>query len=210
MTIKLLEQGHTVIPILRDPAITIDLINRDNCYPILVDLNDPRLGEKIDRIVGDRTIDVVVFNAAPNLNRYTLSDTNEHEIRQTINTIVVSHYIVFQSVLHLLAKDASIVAVSSRMGSITRNASGEFRELPRPPAYKIAKAGLNMLMAIIQDEYPAMKCVSVHPGLMQTKMGSRGGRRADDVANDLIEFIENHENNSLTFNDLETGEQIPW
>lgn len=212
MTVKLLNEGNIVIPILRDPAIALDLINTGHgrCHPIIVDLNDPNLYYKVHDKISDKKIDVVMFNAAPNLQSTSLAETSPTEIQRTMNVVVVAHFIIFEAIKPYLVDDATIVAVSSRMGSVTKNANGDFSEIPRPPAYKMAKASLNMLMAIIHDENPSYKCVCFHPGLLQTKMGSMYGMHPNEVSNYMIEFIKNDTNNSFEFIDIETGESLPW
>jgi len=53
-----------------------------------------------------------------------------------------------------------VINVSSRLGSLARNASGEFARRGFSYSYRIAKAAQNMLTLCLADEFPA-QCVRV-------------------------------------------------
>jgi NAD(P)-dependent dehydrogenase (short-subunit alcohol dehydrogenase family) len=61
--------------------------------------------------------------------------------------------------------------VSSELGSVTKNSFGSFN------SYRCSKAALNMLTKNFSVELPAVTFVSVHPGWVQTDMGSSAGRK---------------------------------
>ena len=107
-----------------------------------------------------------------------------------INTI--GPLIVTQAFLPLLSMQepqppAVVVNVSSNLASIADNRSGG------STAYRCSKAALNMLTKTFAVDCPEVTFLSLHPGWVQTDMGSRYGRKpplsvADSVAG-LIEVI---------------------
>lgn len=212
-TLKLLKDGHTVIPITRDVVSCMKFSTLPNCFPILEDITNTRqLSVKLEDTLSKlgRTIDVLIFNASPNLSSYKIKDTFVSELQDTLDALIIGHFKIFKNSALYLSPEAKIVVISSRLGSITNNANGNYKHMSRPVAYKIGKAGLNMLLAIIKDENPNMKCVAIHPGLLNTKMGHPLGNDATHTAKQLIDFIDNFESNNVHFVDLTTGGFISW
>lgn len=72
------------------------------------------------------------------------------------------------------AKDAAIVNITSRLGSISAVASGEYDHLDISYSMRISKAAQNMLSACLHREAlrDEISVLAVHPGRMQTKMGN--------------------------------------
>ena len=64
------------------------------------------------------------------------------------------------------------INVTSRLGSLSAQASGTFADLSTSYAYKISKAAQNMLtIALAQDLQGRVRCWAVHPGKLATDMG---------------------------------------
>jgi NAD(P)-dependent dehydrogenase (short-subunit alcohol dehydrogenase family) len=91
---------------------------------------------------------------------------------------------------------AKIVNVTSRLGSMGRNAGGEFAHLPVSYAYRIAKAAQNMLTLCLGQD-PSMQGIAVyglHPGKIATAIAAPDAtlspREAADRMADWIEAAD--------------------
>ena len=84
----------------------------------------------------------------------------------TVNTI--APFLLAQSVLpQVEAAGGKLIAISTRMGSISNNDSGGFI------AYRSSKAALNAAWKSLAIDTPAVVCAVLHPGWVQTRMGGR-------------------------------------
>ena len=105
----------------------------------------------------------------------------------------------------------AVVNVSSRFGSVPRNASGEFAALKVSYSYRIAKAAQNMLTLSMSLD-PSLEGITVcavHPGRFAT--GNRKAAvTAEEAARRLAGWIEQLDPTLKgTFTDLDTG-AIGW
>lgn len=211
LTMKLLNLGHTVVPITRNHLTHSELAHHKNCYPLMIDITSDLYPSKLENHLAYHrlTVDCIIFNAAPNIDKYhTATHSFVNDLNSAFKTIVIGHYWTFIAAKKHLNPYPTIVAVSSRLGSVSMQHSGEFNNLIRPPSYKIAKAGLNMLMGILKQENPSIRCLTVHPGLMNTKMGNESGINPMTIADRLIQEIDSPTTDN--FLNLETGEAISW
>ena len=128
---------------------------------------------------------------------------------------------VVETVLPHLADDATIVNVSSGLGSIGRVMNGGFNTLTQDVIYRSTKAALNMTTACCAAELRArapdrgMKVVSIDPGWVNTDMGSRGGTvkpplEPEQVVRGMIDVVANLKpEDSGKFLSWQ-GEEMPW
>jgi len=200
MTLLLLARGDKVICMNRRK---ITKLNHPNCRQILG--IDCTLIDAIQEF--DGRVDTLILNASPNLSGYTLNEA-ESEIDEALDTIVKMHLKLFNVVKKYMHNKSTVVGVSSRLGSITREYTGANVHLERPQAYKIAKAAFNMLLNIIASE-SGFKCHVIHPGYLNTKMGGTDGTSPNVAAYNLIRYIDNP-HRYCEFKNLETKEVIPW
>ena len=70
----------------------------------------------------------------------------------------------------ILAPDARIINISSSLGSVTTN------NTLKCTSYKCSKAALNMATKCFAIEFPNLTFVAMHPGWVQTDMGSSKNR----------------------------------
>ena len=81
-----------------------------------------------------------------------------------INTI--APFLLAESVLPAVqAAGGKLIAVSTRMGSISDNTSGGFI------AYRSSKSALNSAWRSLAIDNPGVVCAVLHPGWVQTRMG---------------------------------------
>eukprot|EP00039_Didymoeca_costata_P023310 m.6665 g.6665 ORF g.6665 m.6665 type:complete len:247 (-) comp3565_c0_seq2:120-860(-) len=106
-------------------------------------------------------------------------------------------------------KTAKVLMVSSRLGSIECNTGGRV-------SYRVSKAAVNQLTKTlamdIKDKGVAV--AAVHPGWVQTDMGSSGGRKPPVTTHDsvkgLLSVVDNMTiDNSGSFYNFD-GSLLPW
>lgn len=207
LTRQLLSAGHRVVPIIRRYTEF-----SGDVYPLVCDITEPNFSEMLYKHLANigGVVDVVVMNAAPYANAFSLNELDREEMNSVFNTTVTSHAECFKACKPFLSDIAKVFGVSSRLGSISKNVGYEFSHLTRPPAYKIAKAALNMLMAIIKDENYRIPCAVVHPGFLNTKMGNAYGMDVTDAAELMIGFMKVFGSQDLKFVNLENGDKLTW
>ncbi|KZO92374.1 NAD(P)-binding protein [Calocera viscosa TUFC12733] len=161
----------------RNPATSSDLSALETKYPDkvhTVKLNsadradiDAAIAE-IKRVVGK--LDVIIANAGIAKYFGGIADMPLDEIREHFEVNVVGPTVLFQSAWPLLKASSKpeFVVISSAAGSIAAGAAlpvGFF-------AYGVSKAGVNYLAMKLHSEHPELVVVDIHPGPVQTDMGS--------------------------------------
>ena len=189
-------RGGHVIACARDPDKSMDLLR---CFTVdyvsyelvPLDVTDPgSFGDlhehlqDLDRIKEmdgvAQKIDIVFNNAGVALGRDCSLGTVDYDAwRTSFDTNVMGAVRVVETVLPHLADDATIVNVSSGLGSIARVMGGGFNTLTQDIIYRTSKAALNMATACAAAELrrakPGVAIVAMDPGWVNTDMGSRGG-----------------------------------
>ena len=114
----------------------------------------------------------------------------------------------------LAGNDPVILNISSRMGSLARNAEGAHREFRPSYAYRIAKAALNMFTVCLSVDpgLAQVRSAAVHPGSLTTGMGyPSADHSAEEAARQLAGLIAAPPKGlNGSFLDLFSGEKIPW
>ena len=167
-------------------------------------------------------LDIVFNNAGVALGRDCSLGTVDYDAwRTSFDTNVMGAVRVVETVLPHLADDATIVNVSSGLGSIGRVMNGGFNTLTQDVIYRSTKAALNMTTACCAAELrarapdKAIKVVSIDPGWVNTDMGSRGGTvkpplEPEQVVRGMIDVVANLKpEDSGKFLSWE-GEEMPW
>jgi NAD(P)-dependent dehydrogenase (short-subunit alcohol dehydrogenase family) len=114
--------------------------------------------------------DVVVINAGVYGPRHSgLEAPTQEEFDAVMHTNVLGAMRVLPQLLDVLAPNAKVAVISSRMGSIgLRTASGGW-------LYRASKAALNSVLKdaalVLGDK---ARCVAFHPGWVRTDMGGQG------------------------------------
>ena len=193
-------RGGHVIACARDPDKSMDLLR---CFTVdyvsyelvPLDVTDPgSFGDlhehlqDLDRIKEldgvPQKINIVFNNAGVALGRDCSLGTVDYDAwRTSFDTNVMGAVRVVETVLPHLADDATIVNVSSGLGSIGRVMAGlgASSATTQDVVYRTTKAALNMMTVCAAAEFKAkdetrdVKVVAVDPGWMNTDMGSRGG-----------------------------------
>jgi NAD(P)-dependent dehydrogenase (short-subunit alcohol dehydrogenase family) len=122
-------------------------------------------------------LDVLVNNAGISNKDHPddlATSTNPVEFNQIMNTNVTGAMVLTQTFLPLLLKSTDeprVINISSGLGSKT--ASPRFTTT----SYQCSKAALNMLTKCFADEVKEVAFVAIHPGWVQTDMGSCNNRK---------------------------------
>ncbi|MFQ5757141.1 MAG: SDR family NAD(P)-dependent oxidoreductase, partial [Acidiferrobacterales bacterium] len=124
------ERGWTTFPLVRRESAAAGL--RDawagRCHPIVTDVSNDECMPKITEVLYRHTqhLDVLVNNAGIGGKNYTINDITAGEALDLLQAHCLGAIRCTQAVLPLLraAKHAKIMNVTSRLGSMTKNAAG--------------------------------------------------------------------------------------
>eukprot|EP00049_Salpingoeca_infusionum_P017478 m.353126 g.353126 ORF g.353126 m.353126 type:complete len:234 (+) comp16686_c0_seq1:163-864(+) len=147
------------------------------------------------------------------LNRESLDDMKASDqdfatVKQQLEVNTLGPLMTVMAFLPVMKKPGKVALLTSRMGSIADNGSGNYY------GYRASKAGLNAIGVSLANDLKAEE-ISVgllHPGMVKTEMtGFRGIEIAESVAG-LVTTIEERLtlDTTGTFWHAVTGEVLPW
>ncbi|SKB72481.1 short chain dehydrogenase [Arthrobacter sp. 31Cvi3.1E] len=156
-----------------------------------------------------RPVDVLINNAAQGAPHAALGAIEADGVLNAFDVNVAGPLRLVQFLLPnlLAASDPIVVNVTSRLGSVSAQANGEFSDLSTSYAYKISKAAQNMLtVSLAQDLQGRVRCWAVHPGKLATAMGQSDASKDPKIAaRQLHELVVSGDTKSPRFCSL--GEQ---
>merc|ERR1711973_400896 len=173
----------------------------------------------ITETVGEEGLNCIINNAGQ-IHRGSLEETTAEDLRRVYAVNVIGPAMVVKACLPLLKKAsarcsdsemsvsrASILNISSKVGSITDNTSGTRY------AYRMSKAALNMLTKNLSIELKGdnILAVNFHPGWVQTEMGGPNAlitteQSVSGMLGVMASFTEKQNGGFYGWN----GENIPW
>ncbi|MCE9579403.1 MAG: SDR family NAD(P)-dependent oxidoreductase [Deltaproteobacteria bacterium] len=204
---RLAERGLHVILTARDPAAAAPLVARGLAVePRALDVTDPASIARLVADVGERTVDVLVSNAAVSLDGF-----DADVVARTLATNYTGATAIVDALAPRLTRGSRVVLVSSAMGELgglpkairdrfdpprdrasIRAALDEFLAQVRAgthakagwpsSAYRISKAALNAWTRLAAAEL-APRGILVNaacPGWVRTRMGGQGAPRSID------------------------------
>jgi NAD(P)-dependent dehydrogenase (short-subunit alcohol dehydrogenase family) len=164
-------------------------------------------------IVGDRPVDLLVNNAGVGGTSTELGSLDRQELELAFSVNVVGPARVTASLLPNLtmAERPLVINISSRLASLHRQATGEYRHLPTSYAYRITKAAQNMLSVCMAGEFgDAIRVWAVHPGRLRTALaGPDADADPAEAAGRLVSLIEEDSQTPLAYLALDEG-PLPW
>ncbi len=150
-----------------------------------IDVSEPDASNALGIVLEQYApVDVLINNAAVCIGREcAVGNVDYGAWTRSFETNVMGAMRVLEAALPHLARDAVVVNVSGRMGSIGRVMAGlgASSATTQDVVYRTTKAALNMMTVCAAAEFKAkdetrdVKVVAVDPGWMNTDMGSRGG-----------------------------------
>jgi len=174
---------------------------------------------KIAEVVGDEGLNCIINNAGV-IHRGNLESTSSDDFKRLYAVNTVGPAMVVKACLPLLRKAsgqcshgnmsvsrASILNMSSKVGSISDNTSGGNY------AYRMSKAALNMLTKNLSIELKPDHILAaiIHPGWVQTDMGGQNAlisttKSVQGILKVVSAFTEKDTGTFYGWN----GENIPW
>lgn len=173
-TRQYLEAGNRVIATARDLETAEQLSQLKNQYDDMLllyslDVTDPQSRQALSRAVGNKVIHLLINNAGyyGKVNELGKLDTEEWLKVFEINSIAPIKMVEILRSNLVNAESATVVMLSSKMGSMTDNTSGGTY------LYRSAKAALNAAAKSLSIDLAAekIKVVMLHPGWVLTDMG---------------------------------------
>jgi NAD(P)-dependent dehydrogenase (short-subunit alcohol dehydrogenase family) len=170
-------RGYRVTGLLRN-AGDHDRMNAllpANARLILADISQNSVIDLIRETVKE-PVHLLINNAGISGRGTRVEKIDPNEVNTVINVHCTGVLRVVQALLPnlLAAEDSTVLNISSRMGSISDQCRGTYKDLPVSYSYRIAKAAQNMLTASLRNELgEKIKFISLHPGRMRTQKAQK-------------------------------------
>lgn len=202
--VKLLaERGEHVIGVCRQASpqlreLDVELIEG-------IDVSDAEAVAELARKLDGRTIDVLVNNAGIlRADEFGAIDYDDMLEQYRVNTLGPLR--VTEALRSNLSKSGKVVIVSSRVGSIEDNGSGNYY------GYRASKTAVNQVgMNLHHELSPQGIAVGLlHPGLVATEMTGGQGVAPSAAAAGLLERIDELEVSSSGGFWHAEGYRLPW
>jgi NAD(P)-dependent dehydrogenase (short-subunit alcohol dehydrogenase family) len=162
------DAGWTVIGTARDPD-EADELRATGATVVQLDVIDAASVAALTTTLKNTPIDLLINNAGIFPRYSSLEEVNFDDVARTLDVNVIGPMRVTQALLEQIgsSQKKTIVNISSRLGSIEMNTSGNFY------GYRESKTGLNMFSRTLAVELKEKGFIvaAVHPGWVQTDMG---------------------------------------
>jgi NAD(P)-dependent dehydrogenase (short-subunit alcohol dehydrogenase family) len=186
--------NYVVFPLIRNNTALQRIREEfgERCYPIEGDVSLDSCKKSIESTIKKYTnkIDILINNAGIPGVEHQIDKVNTSEVYDLFNVHCLGIIRTVQATLPFLLNSSNprIINVSSRLGSLSKMASGEFKDRQFSYSYRIAKAAQNMLSICLHNELNSkgVHVSAVHPGRLKTDSGSSD---ADMEASEAAEFI---------------------
>ena len=197
------EQGCEVIAACREPSAELSALDVDVCAGVEVATDAG--ARKLRQHIGDRTVDILINNAGMlRSDRYESIDFDAMEEQFRVNTLGPLR--VTLAIADALSEGSKVAIVSSRVGSVADNASGNNY------GYRASKAAVNMVGMNLRHDLAdrGIAVILLHPGLVATDMTGGTGIDATDSAIGLRARIDELDMSSSGSFWHANGEELPW
>jgi NAD(P)-dependent dehydrogenase (short-subunit alcohol dehydrogenase family) len=161
--------GWQVIGTARKPDKAVALSGLPNVLVLQLDVTDRESVARLAEDLDNQAIDVLINNAGVLQMVKSVADIDPDDFNYTLAVNTLGPVRVTQAMLPNLRRGElkKIINITSNLGSITDNTSGQFY------GYRESKAALNMFTRSLAAELrpDGFICVVLHPGWVQTDMG---------------------------------------
>lgn len=185
--------------------------------PIRVDVTEERAGPTITAALTarDTPLDLLVNNAGVMTSGARIEEVKLADVDHLLRVHVHGPIICTQAALPWLrrAPQGTVVNVTSRLGSIDRIAAGIYDHLRISYAMRISKAAQNMLSVCLHRELAVegIAIYAVHPGRLQTRMGSADADTdAAEAATRLLGWLDHNRREKLVAYIEPDRDELPW
>lgn len=210
------DKGWTLFPLVRDAGAAALLAGEaERCHPICADVGQASVEDAIAAVLQAhiRELDILINNAGHVKKLRWLPATTAEDIEELFRVHCVGTFRCTRAALPFLRKAAAptVVNITSRFGSVTRAAGGEFRGIY---SYSIAKSALNMLTVALDRELrqEGIRVFAVHPGRLKTSAGAVDADTDPGAAAEkFVHWLDSVSRDAdCGLHDLMTGEILPW
>ncbi len=197
------ERGERAIAVCRHPSDELKQLGIRVEAGIDI-TKDESVAELVERLQGT-SLDVLINNAG-RLEKNRLDELDFDSIRRQFEVNALGMLRVTRALLPNLGAGSKIAIITSRMGSIGDNTSGNSY------GYRMSKVALSMAgKSLSIDLKPRQIAVGIlHPGLVATRMTNFSGMSPTEAASALLQRIEelNLDNTGTFWHS--NGEVLPW
>jgi NAD(P)-dependent dehydrogenase (short-subunit alcohol dehydrogenase family) len=215
---ELRRRDYTVVAVVRTIADVEELsqLEPGRLFAVRADVTEPStevvLREFLQRQFSK--VDVLINNAGFGATAYGIEALKYEELEATLAVHCYGPIRVVKATLPLLraAKDATIVNMSSRFGSLEWVSTRVVPAKEATYAYRIAKAALNMLTSClaVELEEENINVISLDPGKVKTRFGPKDADiEPQDAAQAILDVIEKR-SQTATFVHAVSGDKVPW
>lgn len=197
------DAGYSVAVLCRGASAELDALAPDMHAD--VDVTNAAAVYRAAAALGDAPIDMLINNAGimieDDIDRIDIA-----AVRLQFEVNALGPLNVALAFRRRLRRGSRMINISSRLGSIGDNSSGD------DYGYRMSKAAQNMLTSNLAIELgkEGVCVAALHPGIVATGMTGGKGTPADEVARDLKKTIDGlNDDRSGKFLDR-FGEEIPW
>lgn len=211
--------NYDIFPLVRSEESSRKLLSEfpHRCFPIVADIGLDSCKEIIKNTLEQHTkeIDIVINNAGISGKEYQIEKVTSEEVMNLINIHCLGVMRTVQGSLDFLNNSSNprIINVSSRLGSLTKMVSDEFKDRYFSYSYRVAKASQNMLTVCLYQELrkKGIHVSAIHPGKLKTGTASADAdMEATEAARYIFDLIESIKlQQSGMFVEPNIGE-MPW
>jgi NAD(P)-dependent dehydrogenase (short-subunit alcohol dehydrogenase family) len=202
---KLISDKHDVYAFCRKPS---EALENSGVKKIVTGFEVTSLNEMKAKLssLNEKDFDALI-HVSGILKSDSLDDFNVDDITTQFKVNSLGPILSSKAFKPYLKSDAKVALLTSRMGSIEDNSSGDMY------GYRMSKAALNMAGKNLANDYrdEGVTVLMLHPGYVQTDMTNHNGNvTPKESAEKLVDLIMNK-----NFKDTGTfwhmnGEQLPW
>jgi NAD(P)-dependent dehydrogenase (short-subunit alcohol dehydrogenase family) len=196
--------GDNVIGVCRETSDELDEIA--SMVIENIDVTNVNAVEQLKIVLSNQSIDILINNAGLFCNE-TLNDMDFESIEKQMEVNAYGPLKVTLALLPQMKEGSKIANITSRMGSIADNTSGNYY------GYRASKAALNAFgKSLAEDLKPrGISVAQLHPGFVQTRMvGFNGDISPEIAAKGLAQRIEALSQETTGGFWHSNGEALPW
>lgn len=203
------EHEHFVFPLVRKEQ-DVEKIKKEfpiRCHPIKADISSDTCIEHINKEIGriTQSVDIVINNAGIRGVEKEILKVTINEMKELFNIHCLGIVRTTKSLIPFLrnSENPRIINVSSRLGSISKIASGEFKGT-YSYSYRVAKAAQNMLTICLSEELKSIgiHVSAIHPGKLKTLSGPiDADKEPQEAAKSIYDWV-------MTLNLNNTGQFV--
>lgn len=201
-----IDDGHTVIGTARKPESATEL--RDLGAEVAqLDAADPGSIDALRTQLAGTPIDILINNGAIFPDRSGLEQTSLEDFEATLRVNIRGPLAVTQALLENVrnGNKKTVATISSSMGSIAGTKSGGSY------AYRVSKAGVNMLMRAMAAEFSDIHFLAIDPGWVNTDMGGKDAPLSTtESAAGILRVIDSAKQTQSGSFHRYNGQTLPW